>query len=145
MRLLQVWREARGKRLENDLNDLVARIQGMSTLAASVCFNDIQANQHLAAAYDALSVAERKLFMKALKKGADNLWKQGRRPSAIGLGIVLLNIESRHVPGESASNVLTRTNAIIERAARYAAGRRIRLTEKHEITRDVWVYTGEER
>ena len=58
MRLLQVWRESREKRLENEFIDLAARIKGMSSLAASVCFNDIQANQHLATAYDALPVAD---------------------------------------------------------------------------------------
>jgi hypothetical protein len=143
MRLLQAWRESRGRKLENELIDLVARIQGMSPLAKSICFNDIRANQRLAAAYGALSVAQRKLFMRALKKGAHQLWKQGRHPSVIGLGIVLLNIESRHVPGESAATVFNRTNAIIERAAQYAPGRRNRLTEKHEVTRDVWIYTAD--
>jgi hypothetical protein len=43
MRLLQVWREARGKRPENELNDLLAHVDGMSVLAKSVCFNNIWA------------------------------------------------------------------------------------------------------
>jgi hypothetical protein len=114
MRLVHVWREARGKRLENELSDLVARIDGMSALAKSTCFNNIWAtHEHLVAAYDALSVPDRRLLIRALKKGAHEMWLRGRRPSAIGLGIVLLNIESRHTPGVSAAAVLRQTNVMI--------------------------------
>ena len=119
MRLLQVWREARGRRLENELNDLLAHLDGMSVLAKSVCFNNIWAtHEYLVAAYDSLPVPDRKLLIRSLRKGASTMGKQGRRPSAIGLGIVLLNIEGRHVPGESAAAVLQRTNAITIAAAK---------------------------
>jgi hypothetical protein len=119
MRLLQVWREARGKRLENELNDLLAHIDGMSVLAKSVCFNNVWAtHEYLVAAYDSLPVPDRKILIRSLRKGASKMWKQGRCPSAIGLGIVLLNIESRQVPGESAAAVLQRTNAIIAAASK---------------------------
>jgi hypothetical protein len=119
MRLLQVWREARGRRLENELNDLLAHVDSMSTLAKSVCFNNIWAtHEYLVAAYDSLPVPDRKLLIRSLRKGASKMWKQGRRPTAIGLGIVLLNIESRHTPGESAAAVLERTNAIIVAASK---------------------------
>jgi hypothetical protein len=119
MRLLHVWREARGKKLEKELHDLVAHIDGMSVLAKSVCFNSVWAmHEHLVVAYDGLSVPERKIFMRALRKGAHEMWKKGRRPSAIGLGVVLLNIESRHTPGEIAATVLQRTNAIILAASK---------------------------
>jgi len=118
VRLLQLWREARGKRLEDELSDLVARINTMSPLARSTCFNSIWAtHEHLVAAYNALSVPDRRLLMRALKKGAHEMWKQGRHPSAIGLGIVLLNIESRHTPGESAASVLRYTNSMIATAS----------------------------
>jgi len=81
MRLLQVWREARGKRLENELNDLLAHVDGMSALAKSVCFNNIWAtHEYLVAAYDSLPVPDRKLLIRSLRKGASKMWKQGRRP-----------------------------------------------------------------
>jgi hypothetical protein len=117
MRMPQAWRDARGKTLENELSDLVARINRMNTRAKSRCLDSIWATHaHLKAAYDSKSIAERKAFLQRLKLNAYQLWKRGDRPSAIGLGIVVLNLESRYVP--DAANVLRQTEAIIVAAAR---------------------------
>jgi hypothetical protein len=103
---------------EDELNDLL-HMDDMSALAKSVCFNNMWAtHEHLVAAYDSLPVPDRKLLIRSLRKWrASKMWKQGRRPTAIGLAIVLLNIERRHTPGESAAAVLQRTNAIIMAAS----------------------------
>ena len=47
------------------------------------------------------------------------MWNSGDWPSALGLCISCLNIESEYLPGEDAAYVKTETDKIIEQAANY--------------------------
>jgi hypothetical protein len=67
MRVPQAWRDVRGKTLENELSDLVTRINRMNTRAKSRCLDNIWATHApLKEAYDSKSIFGRKAFLQRL-------------------------------------------------------------------------------
>ena len=57
--------------------------------------NLVQTVDHVLEAYEPASASERKAILKQCRQGADRMWNGGDWPSALGLAIACLNVESR--------------------------------------------------
>jgi hypothetical protein len=67
--------------------------------------------------YASSSVPARAAYLRKMRKASRKMWAHGDWPSALGLGISCLNVESRFVSGDDASYVKAATDRIIKEAA----------------------------
>jgi hypothetical protein len=110
--------EARGAILRRQYDDVRRRIDAADTSARSVCFNYIRATfNSISDAYEMASSADRSRMLKAVLEVSRKLWEEGNRPQALALGVIMLNIESRFVPGDDATFVKEETGALIKEAS----------------------------
>ena len=99
MGVLRMWREARGRVMRAEFEDLIVRIRGANGSAMSTFYNEVdQTIDDLRRDYGQASARERKAMLKDCRKGANQMHDTGYWPSALGLGISVLNVESEHVP-----------------------------------------------
>jgi hypothetical protein len=117
MRALHLWREARGSVLKQQCNDLISWIEAANDHARRDIDNNIdQSIDEIRDSYLAATSPGRKMILRYLKAKAKVLTARGDWPSAYGLGIIALNLESRFVPGDDATYVKAQTEAVIKRA-----------------------------
>ena len=110
--------EARGTVLRRQYDDLRRRIDTADTSARSVCFNYISSIfNSISDAYELASSADRERMLKAVLEVSRQLWEEGKRPQALALGVIMLNIESRFVAGDDAILVKAETDALIKEAS----------------------------
>ena len=118
MGILGMSREARGVVMLNELDDIAARIDGANYKALSRFFGKIAHSiAPVKTKYETSSDSDRKAILTLLKKSATEMWEQGDWPSALGLGVISLNVESQFVPGPDASMVKAKTSLLISKAA----------------------------
>jgi hypothetical protein len=118
MGILGMSREARGVVMLNELDDIAARIDAANDKALSRFFGKIAHSiAPVRTKYETSSDSDRKAILRLLKKSAGEMWEQGDWPSALGLGVVSLNVESQFVPGPDASMVKANTALLILKAA----------------------------
>jgi hypothetical protein len=120
MGLFDLWREARGNVLRQQFDDAMMRLKGANYPAMRAFYSNIEATiEDLREAYNAASSSERKAILNHCRKSMNRMWDRGDWPSALGLGISSLNIESEHLPGEDAAYVKRETDKIIAEAAAF--------------------------
>jgi hypothetical protein len=121
MRLLSMWREARGRGLRAEFENAVS-LMGNATPEARRAFqnNLHQCYESLRTAYDAAPASERKRMQKIAKASAITMWQRGDWPSALGLGVAMIHLESQHVPGADAAQIRAASTSLIAEAAEAA-------------------------
>ena len=112
-----LFEEARGGVLRKELEDMRARI-GVANRWA-VYKHVQQMIGSLREAYGPASKHRREALLEECRKSGAEMWRSGDWPSALGLCISCLNIESEYLPGKDAAYVKTETDEIIEQAAKY--------------------------
>lgn len=117
MGIFDMWREARGGVMRKEFEDTMKWMEGANPSARSAfLYNIVQTIDEVLAAYTPATAAERKALLKQMKDASLEMWKSGDWPSALGLAISCLNVESRFVPGDDALYVKQVTDRIIQEA-----------------------------
>jgi len=117
MGILNLWREDRGNVLRKQFDDLKQRMDAADADAKLACFNCIKSTANdVSGGYADASSADRKQILRHAAKVSRQLWDRGDWPQALGLGIIMLNAESRFVPGDDAAYVRAATDALIKEA-----------------------------
>ncbi len=118
MKIPSLWkREERGNLLRAEYDDLRRRIDAADDMSRSTCFNHIRSTfGPVSEGYALASAADRERILKEIREVSRQLWNAGNRPQALALGIIMLNIESRLVPGEAAAFVKAATDDLISEA-----------------------------
>jgi hypothetical protein len=120
MGLLSMWREARGDVMRQMCDDIFTRIQSADEPALRAFYNNVvRTIEPLREAYRPASSRDRKAILAHCRKSANEMWARGDWPSALGLGITALNVESEFVPGKDAAYVRTETEKVIVKASEY--------------------------
>ena len=118
MGIFDMWRWARGKVMRQEFEDTMARIPNPNESAKRKFLNNVHATiEPLKERYGPASASERKAMLKQCRKSASQMWDSGDWPSALGLNVSALNVESEFVPGEDAAFVKAETDKIIAEAA----------------------------
>jgi hypothetical protein len=117
MGIRDLWLHARGAVLRKEYEDLMARMEGANVHARRTFLNNIKATiDEVVATYSAASETERKSFPNDARKAAEQIWANGGWPPALGVGVSLLNAQSRFVPGDDAAYVRSKTDALVKEA-----------------------------
>ena len=112
-----LFEAARGGVMRKEFEDAMARIGAANRWAV---YNIVQHTiGPLREAYGPASLHGRETLLEECRKSGTEMWNSGDWPSALGLCISCLNIESEYLPGEDAAYVKTETDKIIEQAANY--------------------------
>ncbi len=115
-----MWREARGAVMRKELDDITARIRTANPHVLFAFYNNVeQTIEPLREACRAASSGQRKSILKGCRQSATEMWNSGDWPSALGLGISALNVESEFVPRKDAAYVKSESDKIIQEAAIY--------------------------
>ena len=118
MGIFDMWRWARGKVMRQEFEDTMALIPNPNESAKRKFLNNVHATiEPLKERYGPASASERKAMLKQCRKSASQMWDSGDWPSALGLSVSALNVESEYVPGEDAAFVKAETDKIIAEAA----------------------------
>jgi len=118
MGIFDMWRWARGKVMRQEFEDTMALIPNPNESAKRKFLNNVHATiEPLKERYGPASASERKALLKQCRKSASQMWDSGDWPSALGLRVSALNVESEYVPGEDAAFVKAVTDKIIAEAA----------------------------
>lgn len=121
MNMLNLWQEARGNVLRRRYEGLKSRIDAVDPTAKSACFGVVKSNfEFLSSHYASASSAERKRVLKHASKTVRQLSDASDWPRALGLTIIMLNLEVRHLPGDDAAVLKAATDALIEEANAYS-------------------------
>lgn len=114
MGILNLWQEARGNVLRKRWDKLKCRIDAADSPAKSACFGYIKSrSESLSHHYASSSSADQKRIYKRAVKVSHQLSKAGDWPSVWGLHVMMLNIETRYLPGNDAASVKVETDALI--------------------------------
>ena len=112
-----LFEATRGCVMRKEFEDAMARIGAANRWAV---YNIVQHTiGPLREAYGPASLHRRETLLEECRKSGTEMWNSGDWPSALGLCISCLNIESEYLPGEDAAYVKTETDKIIEQAANY--------------------------
>ena len=112
-----LFEAARGGVMRKEFEDAMARIGAANRWAV---YNIVQQTiGPLREAYGPAWLYGRETLLEECRKSGTEMWNSGDWPSALGLCISCLNIESEYLPGEDAAYVKTETDKIIEQAANY--------------------------
>ena len=113
----QLWQEARGNVMRKRWERLKRRIDTAEHSAKMACFKYINWRvDPLSNRYASSSSADRKRIRRQATKVWNQLAEAGDWPSALGLGVMILNMETRYLPGDDAAFVNRASNALIEEA-----------------------------
>jgi len=106
--------------MRQEYNDAMARMGDANKYAKKGFYNNInQIADEMIEYYSLSSTSERKTILREARKKAEELWRSGFWPEALGVGIVFLNAESRFVPGSEAAFVKQETDRIIKEAKEF--------------------------
>jgi hypothetical protein len=120
MSFLNLWQEARGNVLRRRYEGLKARIDTADATAKSACFGVVKSHfEFLSSRYASASGAERKRVLKQASMTLHQLSDASDWPRALGLTIIMLNLEARHLPGDDAAALKAATDALIREANTY--------------------------
>jgi hypothetical protein len=120
MNFLNLWQEARGNVLRRRYEGLKPRIDAADSAAKSACLGVVKSNfEFLSSRYAKASSAERKRILKHASKTVHQLSDASDWPRALGLTIIMFNLEARHLPGDDAAALKVATDALIEEACAY--------------------------
>jgi hypothetical protein len=129
MNFLDLWQEARGNVLRRRYESLKPRIDAADPAAKSACFGVVKSNfEFLSSRYASASSAERKRVLKHASKTVHQLSDASDWPRALGLTIIMFNLEARHLPGDDAAILKAATDALIKEACAYPASQPLRRT-----------------
>ena len=104
--------------MRRELDDISARIEQAGDYARLAIFKSISRSiGPVRTKYTSSSDSGRQEILKVLKKFAKESWTTGDEPSALGLGVVALNVESQFVPGLDAAFVKAETALLVLKAA----------------------------
>lgn len=121
MNFLNLWQEARGNVLRGRYEGLKSWVDAVDPAAKSACFGVIKSNfELLNSHYAGASNAERKRVLKHASKTVRQLSDASDWPRALGLTIIMFNLEARHLPGEDAAVLKAATDAMIREANAYS-------------------------
>jgi hypothetical protein len=112
-----LFEAARGGVLRKEFEDTMARIGAAN--GWEVYKNVHQIIGPLRETYRPAPTHRRETLLAECRKSGTEMWNSGDWPSALGLCISCLNIESEYLPGKDAAYVKTETDKIIEQAAKY--------------------------
>ena len=120
MNLLDLWQEARGNVLRGRYEGLKARIDAADDTAKSACFGVVKSKfEFLSSRYASASSAERKRVLKHVSTTMHQLSDASDWPRALGLTIIMFNLEARRLPGDDAAVLKAATDALIKEAREY--------------------------
>ena len=115
MSFLNLWHEARANVLRRRYEDLRPRIDAADPAAKAACFGVVKSSlEFLSRRYASASSAERKEVLKHASKAIHQLSDSGDWPRALGLTIIMFNLEARHLPGNNAAVLKEATDALLE-------------------------------
>ena len=120
MKFLNLWQEARANVLSRRYEGLMRQIDAADPAAKAACFGVVKSSfEFLSRRYASASVAERKEVLKHASKTIHQLSDSGDWPRALGLTIIMLNLEARHLPGTDAAVLKGATDALLKEARAY--------------------------
>src|SRR4030095_1781330 len=115
MKFLNLWQEARGNVLRRRYEGLKPRIDAADTAAKSACLGVVKSNfEFLSSRYAQASSAERTRILKHASNTVHQLSDASDWPRALGLTIIMFNLEARHLPGDDAAVLKAATDALIK-------------------------------
>jgi hypothetical protein len=118
MSIVNLWQEARGNVLRKKWDKLKCGIGAADFSAKSACLGYIKTrSESLGRLYARSSNTDQKRIYKRVAKESLRFSKAGDWPSACGLYVMMLNIESRYLPGSDAACVKVETDALIKEAS----------------------------
>jgi hypothetical protein len=120
MSFLNLWHEARANVLRRRYEDLRPRIDAADPAAKAACFGVVKSSfEFLSSRYASGSSAERKEVLRHASKTIHQLSDSGDWPRALGLTIIMFNLEARHLPGNNAAVLKEAIDALLEEARAY--------------------------
>jgi hypothetical protein len=118
MSIVSLWHEARGNVLRKKWDKLKCGIDAADFKAKSACLGYIKTrSESLGRLYARSSSVDQKRIYKRVAKESLRFSKAGDWPSACGLYVMMLNIQSRYLPGSDAACVKVETDALIKEAS----------------------------
>jgi hypothetical protein len=115
MNFLNLWQEARGNVLRKRYEGFKSRIDAADLRTKSACFDFVESNfEFFRSFYASASSADRKRVLKQVSKTVHQLSDAGDWPRALGLAIIVFNLEARHLPGDDAADLKAATDALIK-------------------------------
>ena len=103
--------------LRKKFEDLKRRIEAADFTTRSAYFNHIRSTYRpVSEGYALASSADRERILNEVREVSRKLWDAGNRAQALGLGVIMLNIESQLIEGDDADFVKAGTNALINEA-----------------------------
>ena len=120
MSFLNLWHEARANVLRRRYEGLKPRIDAADPAAKSACFGVVKSNfEFLSRRYASASSEEQKGILKHASRTVHQLSNAGDWPRALGLTIIIFNLEARQLPGKDAVVLKEVTDALIREACAY--------------------------
>jgi hypothetical protein len=120
MKFQNLWNEARANVLRRRYEGLRSRIDAADPAEKSACFGVVKSSfEFLSRRYTSASSAERKEILKHASKTVHKLSDAGDWPRALGLTIIMFNLEARHLPGNDAVALKGATDTLLEEARAY--------------------------
>ena len=117
---MNLWREARANVLRRRYEGLRRRIEAADPAAKAACFGVVKSSfGFLSRRYASASSADRKEVLKHASKTIHQLSDSGDWPRALGLTIIILNLEACHLPGNDAAVLKEATDAFLKEALAY--------------------------
>jgi hypothetical protein len=115
--VLNLWQEARGKVLRTRYDGIMSRMDTADPIAKSACLGVLRSNfEFLSGRYAKGSSADRKQVLEHASKIMNQLSDEGDWPRALGLTIIMFNLQARDLPGDDAAVVKAATDALIKEA-----------------------------
>ncbi len=110
-------REAGDNGLRKKYEDLKRRIDAEDFTTKSAYFNHIRSTYRpVSEGYALASSADRERILNEVREVSRRLWETGNRAQALGLGVIMLNIESQLLEDDDAAFVKAGTDALIREA-----------------------------
>jgi hypothetical protein len=110
-------REAGDNGLRKKYEDLKRRIEAADFATRSAYFNHIRSTYRpVSEGYALASSADRERILNEVREVSRKLWEAGNRAQALGLGVIMLNIESQLLEGDDAAFVRAGTEELIREA-----------------------------
>ena len=120
MKFLNLWREARANVLRRRYEGLRRRIDAADPAAKAACFGVVKSSfEFLSRRYASAPSAGRNEVLKHASKTIHQLSDSGDWPRALGLTIIMFNLEARHLPGNDAAILKEATDALLKEALAY--------------------------
>ena len=128
MNLLNLWQEARGNVLRRRYEGLKPRIDAADATAKSACFGVVRSFEFLTSRSASAPSAERKQVLKHVSMTLRQLSDASDWPRALGLTIIMFNLEARQLPGDDAAVLKAATDALIKEAREYSESHTLKVT-----------------